>query len=228
MAAMTQANLFCWDALEARGDLDRLKLVLDHLPDARLVQFLEVMREQGRDDYPVCAMWHALLAGIVFQHESLESLLRELARNPGLMDACGFAPLPLQRKPEPRIVTDPDTGVPRIELPPTPEPVRAASSSWNFSRFLANVIELEETLGMISEMTMLLRSQLMAVLPDFGEHLGFDGTDIVSHRTGQKARTSGETSDPDADWAVTRPTLSMPAPPRPGRSSNAGLAMGCM
>jgi hypothetical protein len=39
----------------------------------------------------------------------------------------------------------------------------------------------------------------MAVLPEFGRHLGFDGTDIASHSTGQKARTSGETSDPDAD-----------------------------
>jgi len=158
------------------------------------------MRGHGRDDYPVRALWHALLAGIVFQHESLESLLRELARNPSLMDACGFDPLPIQRKLTPRIVTDAETGVARIEFPPTPEPVRAVPASWNVSRFLANVIELEETLGMISEMTVILREQLMAVLPDFGEHLGFDGTDIASHSTGQKARTSGETSDPDADW----------------------------
>jgi hypothetical protein len=200
MAAMTQTNLFSWNALEARSDLDRLKLVLDHLPDERLVQYLEVMRGHGRDDYPVRAMWHALLAGIVFQHESPESLLRELARNPSLMDACGFDPLPLQRKPKPRVVIDADTGVSRIEMPPTPEPVRAVPASWNLSRFLANVIELEETLGMISAMTVVLREQLMAVLPDFGEHLGFDGTDIASHSTGQKARTSGQTSDPDADW----------------------------
>jgi len=39
MAAVTQTNLFSWDALETRSDLDRLKLVLDHLPDARLVQY---------------------------------------------------------------------------------------------------------------------------------------------------------------------------------------------
>jgi hypothetical protein len=80
-------------------------------------------------------MWNALLAGIVFQHESLESLLRELARNPSLMDACGFDPLPIQRKPKPRVVTDPETGVSRIEFPPTPEPVRAVPASWNVSRF---------------------------------------------------------------------------------------------
>jgi hypothetical protein len=164
------------------------------------VQYLEVMRGHGRDDYPVRAMWHALLAGIVFQHGSPESLLRELARNPSLMDACGFDPLPRQRKPKPRIVTDPTTGVSRIEYPSAPEPVRAVPSSWNLSRFLANVIELEETLGMISEMAVILREQLMAVLPDFGEHLGFDGTDIASHSSGRKDRTSAQTSDPDADW----------------------------
>jgi hypothetical protein len=175
-------------------------LVIEHLPDERIVQYLEVMRSHGRDDYPVRAMWNALLAGIVFQHESLESLLRELGRNPSLMDACGFAPLTIQRKPKSRIVRDPETGVYRIETAPTPEPVRAVPASWNMSRFVANVIELEEALGMISEMTVILRERLMAVLPDFGEHLGFDGTDIASHSTGRKARTSGQTSDPDADW----------------------------
>jgi hypothetical protein len=141
MAAIAQKNLFSWDAIEARSDLDRLRLVIDHLPDERLVQYLEVMRGHGRDDYPVRAMWHALLAGIVFQQESPESLLRELARNPSLMDACGFDPLPRQRKPKPRVVTDPATGVARIEVPPAPEPERAVPSSWNLSRFLANVIE---------------------------------------------------------------------------------------
>jgi hypothetical protein len=134
MVAIAQKNLFSWDAIDARSDLDRLRVVIDHLRDERLVQYLEVMPGHGRDDYPV----------------------------------------------------------------------RAVPSSWNVSRFLANVIALEETLGMISEMTVLLREQLLAVLPDFGlfgiRHLGFDGTDIASHSTGQKARTSGETSDPDADW----------------------------
>ncbi|EIC23007.1 transposase [Thiorhodovibrio frisius] len=89
MAAMVQANLFSWDAVEARSDLSRLTLAIDHLPDERLVQYLEVMRGHGRDDYPARAMWNSLLAGIVFQHQSPESLLRELARNPSLMDACG-------------------------------------------------------------------------------------------------------------------------------------------
>ncbi|WP_295460920.1 transposase [uncultured Thiodictyon sp.] len=83
MAAI-ELSLFDWRAVETRSDLDRFYLVRDHLPDARLVQYLEVMRGSGRDDYPVAAMWNAVLAGVVFQHPSIEALIRELGRNPAL------------------------------------------------------------------------------------------------------------------------------------------------
>ena len=58
--------------------------------------------------------------------------MRELARNLSLIEACGFDPLPLQRKPKPQIVTDPETGLSRIEVPPAPsEPERAVPKHWN-------------------------------------------------------------------------------------------------
>ncbi|WP_295447779.1 hypothetical protein [uncultured Thiodictyon sp.] len=72
--------------------------------------------------------------------------------------------------------------------------------SSDFSRFLANVIELEETLGMVTGMIATLREQLMEVLPEFGRHLGYHGKAINSHSTGWVSRTTGETSGPDADW----------------------------
>jgi hypothetical protein len=50
----------------------------------------DIERYKGRDDYPVRAMWNSLLAGIVFQHESVEKLRRELARNGQLREICGF------------------------------------------------------------------------------------------------------------------------------------------
>ena len=62
--------LFSWDAVEARSDLDRFYLVRAHLPDAEIIAALEAKRGSGRDDYPVRAMWNAVLAGIVFQHPS--------------------------------------------------------------------------------------------------------------------------------------------------------------
>jgi hypothetical protein len=60
--------LFDWDAVEARSDLERFYLVRDHLPD----QALEAGRGKGRDDYPVAAMWNAVVAGVVFQHPSID------------------------------------------------------------------------------------------------------------------------------------------------------------
>lgn len=38
------------------------------------------------------------------------------------------------------------------------------------------------------------------MLPDFGQHLGYDGKAIDSHSTGQVDSKSGHCSDPDADW----------------------------
>lgn len=71
---------------------------------------LEVMLGVGRDDDPVAAMWNVLIAGVVFRHPLVEALLRELERNPALLQACGFAVLPIQRKPVTRLVRDAATG----------------------------------------------------------------------------------------------------------------------
>ena len=51
---------------------------------------LEVERGQGRNDYPVRAVWNSILAGIVYQHPSVASLRRELNRNGQLRNMCGF------------------------------------------------------------------------------------------------------------------------------------------
>jgi len=222
------ASLFTWRDVEARSDLERFYLVRDHLPDEQLVQYLEVMRGRGRDDYPVRAMWNAVLAGVVFQHPSLESLIRELGRNAALLQDCGFSPLPMQKKPLARLVRDELSGRMRVEHEAAQEAVAAIPGSWNFSRFLANVIELEETLGLVTGMIATLRRQLMEALPDFGRHLGYDGKAIESHSTGRVNRTSGETSDPDADWGKHETGGSMRAAASPGRRSRAGSATGCI
>ena len=56
------------------------------------MRVLEEERGKGRDDYPIRAVWNSLLAGIVFQHPTIESLRRELARNGQLRELCGFQP----------------------------------------------------------------------------------------------------------------------------------------
>ncbi len=92
MATIPQPLLFTWEEIEELGDLSRLKLLLDNLPDEDLMLALEAARGNGRDDYPVRAMWNSLLACIVFQHSSIESLRRELSRNAQLRWVCGFDP----------------------------------------------------------------------------------------------------------------------------------------
>ena len=53
MAIIPQISLFRWqDDIDCLGDLERLKLVFDNLPDEELVRILEKERGNGRDDYP--------------------------------------------------------------------------------------------------------------------------------------------------------------------------------
>jgi hypothetical protein len=90
MAIIPQQTFFEWTDLEKLGDLERLQLVLDHIPDEKLMQTLEKQRGKGRNDYPVRAVWNSILAGIVYQHPTIESLRRELSRNGQLRFMCGF------------------------------------------------------------------------------------------------------------------------------------------
>ena len=84
MAIIPQGRLFSWRQIEARSDLDRLRMVLAVIPDEGLVRKLELYRGKGRDDYPVRAVWNSLLAAVVYEHSSVASLRRELLRNGGL------------------------------------------------------------------------------------------------------------------------------------------------
>ena len=90
MASITQKTLFGWKEIDALGDLERLDLVLKNIPDEALMRCLEKERAHGRDDYPVRTVWNSILAGVVYQHLSIESLRRELMRNETLLALCGF------------------------------------------------------------------------------------------------------------------------------------------
>ena len=93
MAKIKDPFLFSWKEVEAKSDLERLRLVLEHLLDEELMQKLEKHRGSGRNEYPIRPVWNSILAGIVYQHKSIESLRRELMRNGELRAICGFNPL---------------------------------------------------------------------------------------------------------------------------------------
>ena len=151
MAIIPQKQLFGWEEIEALGDLERLRLVLDHLPDELLMRILEAERGNGRDDYPVRVIWNSILAGIVFQHPSIESLRRELLRNGQLRQLCGFD------------VTKGERAVP---------------PSWSYTRFLQRLVAHQDIIDRIFEG---LVDSLGEVLPGFGKTLAVDGKAIRSH-----------------------------------------------
>ena len=148
MATIPQRQLFRWQEIEELGDLDRLRLVLDHLPDEPLMEELERRRGYGRNDYPIRAVWNSVLAGIVFQHQSIEQLRRELSRNGQLRWLCGFDLLK--------------------GLDAVPEPSA-------YSRFFGL---LKQHADLVDEMFDSLVEQLREVLPGFGRILAMDGKAI--------------------------------------------------
>ena len=79
-----------WKKLEKIDDLKRLEFVLENMPDKKLISKLSNNRNNGRNDYSITALWNSILAGIVYQHNSIESLRRELLRNFQLRILCGF------------------------------------------------------------------------------------------------------------------------------------------
>lgn len=183
MAIIPQTKLFCWEDVENLGDLERLRLVLESIPDESLMQKLEDERGRGRDDYPVRAMWNSLLAGVVFQHRSIESLRRELLRNDRLRWICGFDP-----------VMEAEDAVPE---------------AWNYSRFLTSLFSYSEQ---IDEMFDTLVEMLREELAGFGRSLAIDSKGIESHgrprgkekydKLKDKERREGpdRRRDLDADW----------------------------
>lgn len=176
MAMIPQRSLFSWSEIESSSDLDRLRLVLDVLPDEPFMRSLEKRRGKGRDDYPVRPTWNALLAGIVFQHPSAASLLRELSRNAELRQLCGF---------------DPAKGA------------AAVPSADAFGRFLAIVIDSKDELMQIFHR---LLESLAREIPDLGARLAADSKGIRSFgkpvRDEEKRAEEDGRRDTDADWGV--------------------------
>jgi len=175
MAIIAQKQIFRWKDVEELGDLERLHLILKYLPDEKLMKVLEEERGKGTDDYPVRPTWNSVLAGIVFQHESVESLRRELQRNGQLRELCGFEVLG------------------GLQAVPTP---------WAYSRFLRNLIrEADDVNDIFNELVDKLKEEL----PDFGRFQAFDGKGIDSYANGKKKDEGEEREadlrrDDDADW----------------------------
>jgi len=82
--------LFAWDALEDSPCLKSLRILLEAVPDHKLLDSLRTARGKGRDDYPVEVLWGTLLLAIALRHVSLDACLEELKRNPALRLLIGI------------------------------------------------------------------------------------------------------------------------------------------
>jgi Transposase DDE domain/Transposase domain (DUF772) len=170
MAKLITPYLFTWQEVEANSDLERLRLVLDHIGDEGLMRKLEEHRRWGRDDYPIRAVWNSVLAGVVYQHVSVDSLRRELLRNGELRDRCGF---------------DPRKGAGAVPPP------------WVYTRFLRLLFRFKaEIEGMFDRLV----DEIKELLPDLGFSVAVDskGVDSAGRPTKEKQRDGRR--DMDADW----------------------------
>lgn len=172
MAIIHQPGLFSWEQVDAASDMDRLRRVLEALPDEALMLALEAERKGKRDDYPLRAVWNSLIAGVVFQHEGVESLRRELMRNAELRQVCGFDPL--------------------LGIKAVPPP-------WVYTRLYCKLIAHQED---VDAMFDTLVERLRVLLPDLGTHLAVDSKGVDSHgRPTDKTDPDGR-RDLDADWGT--------------------------
>ena len=86
-----QTPLFDFEAFIADKGNDRLTMVLEALPAERLISVLERERWTGRRGYPVRGMWSAVIAGVLYQCDSLAEVSRLLRRDKDVRMLCGFS-----------------------------------------------------------------------------------------------------------------------------------------
>ena len=86
-----QAPLFDFEAFITVKSNDRLTIVLEALPAEKLITALEREHWTGRKGYSVRGMWSALIAGVLYQCQSLTQVARLLRRDKDVRMVCGFS-----------------------------------------------------------------------------------------------------------------------------------------
>jgi transposase len=174
MKIVTQLSLF--DDMEL-GDLEKLTLVMENLPDEELLKALNKRREKGGAGYTNESLWIAFIAKFVFQHPTIETLIRELRRNSQLRKICGFEPW-----------TD-SKGATHL-----------VPGSSTFSRFISRLMEYENEMKKIIQA--LIRT-MYELIPDFGETCAIDGKIIKTYASSfKKEKSKDRRADNDASYTA--------------------------
>ncbi len=175
MKIITQLSSFDYEEILVLGDLERCKMLIDHVPDEKIVNKLNEIRGKGRNEYPVVAVWNSILIMPLLECNSIESLRRELSRNRDLRKLCGFQ--------------DSEYYYGKCKLVP---PAKA------YSNMIKNLKKIEPIL---KECFYELRKFMYENLKDFGKNVGEDGK-IFSSRAKGKSKNIKEDGrrDNDADY----------------------------
>jgi len=157
--------------------VDKLDLILATIPDKELIQKLEKDRgPSGVDKYPIRALWNSLIAGVVYEHDTIESLRKELKRNPLLRRKCGFNVF---------------------------HGVKAVPSSGSYSRFVNKLLNYQ---GEVRKIYQSLLKSCFEKFDGFGRKLGIDGKALSRFAIKRGNTPGDRRGDHDANWGkhVTR------------------------
>lgn len=154
MKIVTQISMFDYTKIEILGDLERCKLLIDNIPDEKIVNKLTEIRGKGRNDYPIIPVWNSILIMPLIECSTVEQLRRELSRNKDLRTLCGF--------------NDLDYYFGKNKLVP---PAKC------YTNLLKNLKSIE---SILKDCFNELRDFMYANLKDFGKNVGEDGKIFLS------------------------------------------------
>ena len=92
MAIISQISIFDnTEVYDNLGDLERVKLILDNIPDEQLLETIRKNKDaKGRKSIALEALINIYWAKKILQHRTMEQMLRELRRNSQLRKICGL------------------------------------------------------------------------------------------------------------------------------------------
>jgi hypothetical protein len=149
MKIITQISVFDYSEIEILGDLERCKLLIDNVPDEKIVDKLIEIRGKGRNEYPIIPVWNSILIMPLLECSTIEQLRRELSRNRDLRKLCGF--------------NDYDYYFGKNKLVPSPKA---------YTNMFKNLKKIEP---MLKDCFNELRTFMYENLKDFGKEVGEDG-----------------------------------------------------
>ena len=92
MAMISQISIFDnTEVYDNLGDLERVKLILDNIPDDGLLDAIRKGKDvKGRKGIPIEALMNIYWSKKILQHRTMAQMLRELSRNSQLRKVCGL------------------------------------------------------------------------------------------------------------------------------------------